>query len=492
MIKQTKKKGFTIVELVIVIAVVAILAAVLIPTFASLIEKANESVDMQIVKQMNTVLQAEEIVDGKPATVVTAKDILAANGCDDFTPTDATNVYYWVGSENRVLLWNTEETKVTYPKEQAKKHEGVTEPSVDWSDLADDYSAEVIVPAEGQTLEEALLAALADADTGEEIFFTLPANSELSLSQNQNIVFSNALATAAGVGKNISIDMNGSSLNVLSVYGIDIPDGATLELINGTYNYGDQENYYDSVFEVQVGSSLILRDMKMNLQANTGIAPLGNASEVIISGCDISIDAYYGIMTNGLTSDAVRLVINDSTIKNTVNGGGIGILVNCDSNVHIKDSDIIGSCHALIMRAGHAEVIDSTLETIAKTADGFLYTDFKGGYVRTPDIEGVPVEGVTILSWGEGNRVPGGVLVLGDYSNKVTNYPGDVDCELQNVAFKSSNITEIPNVLLGARYGKNVTLSYGEDSNVGDVTLYEMVKGWFGSIIVNGETKTID
>ena len=34
-----RKKGFTIVELVIVIAVIAVLAAVLIPTFSSLIQK---------------------------------------------------------------------------------------------------------------------------------------------------------------------------------------------------------------------------------------------------------------------------------------------------------------------------------------------------------------------------------------------------------------------------------------------------------------------
>ena len=91
--KQTKKRGFTIVELVIVIAVIAILAAVLIPTFAGLIQKANESVDMQIVNQMNTVLQADEIVAGKPATVVDAKEILIENGCDDFTPADTKNVF---------------------------------------------------------------------------------------------------------------------------------------------------------------------------------------------------------------------------------------------------------------------------------------------------------------------------------------------------------------------------------------------------------------
>lgn len=41
------KKGFTIMELVIVIAVIAILAAVLIPTFSNITENAKESAAMQ-------------------------------------------------------------------------------------------------------------------------------------------------------------------------------------------------------------------------------------------------------------------------------------------------------------------------------------------------------------------------------------------------------------------------------------------------------------
>ena len=46
---QTKKakRGFTITELVIVIAVIAILAAVLIPTFSNVINRANESAALQ-------------------------------------------------------------------------------------------------------------------------------------------------------------------------------------------------------------------------------------------------------------------------------------------------------------------------------------------------------------------------------------------------------------------------------------------------------------
>ena len=57
--RNTNKKGFTIVELVIVVAVIAILAAVLIPTFSGIIKKANESNDTQLVKNLNTAIAAD-------------------------------------------------------------------------------------------------------------------------------------------------------------------------------------------------------------------------------------------------------------------------------------------------------------------------------------------------------------------------------------------------------------------------------------------------
>ena len=57
--KKNNRKGFTTVELVIVIAVIAILATVLIPTFSSLINKANESSAMQ---QANAIFK-EKLVD---------------------------------------------------------------------------------------------------------------------------------------------------------------------------------------------------------------------------------------------------------------------------------------------------------------------------------------------------------------------------------------------------------------------------------------------
>ena len=58
--KKMNKKGFTIVELVIVIAVIGILAAVLIPTFSSVIDKANESKALQSARNALTLALADQ------------------------------------------------------------------------------------------------------------------------------------------------------------------------------------------------------------------------------------------------------------------------------------------------------------------------------------------------------------------------------------------------------------------------------------------------
>lgn len=54
------RKGFTITELVIVIAVIAILATVLIPTFSNMIKKAENSAVTQETRAALTVLLSEK------------------------------------------------------------------------------------------------------------------------------------------------------------------------------------------------------------------------------------------------------------------------------------------------------------------------------------------------------------------------------------------------------------------------------------------------
>lgn len=62
--KKMNKKGFTIVELVIVIAVIAILAAVMIPTFGGIIKKANKSAAEQEAKAVWKDLYGVDLADG--------------------------------------------------------------------------------------------------------------------------------------------------------------------------------------------------------------------------------------------------------------------------------------------------------------------------------------------------------------------------------------------------------------------------------------------
>lgn len=74
--KKLNKKGFTIVELVIVIAVIAILAGVLIPTFATVVTKANQSKAMQEAKNEYEAYLAEyaKDLDGTQNLVVVSGD----------------------------------------------------------------------------------------------------------------------------------------------------------------------------------------------------------------------------------------------------------------------------------------------------------------------------------------------------------------------------------------------------------------------------------
>jgi len=69
--KKLNRKGFTIVELVIVIAVIGVLAAVLIPTFTKMIRKSQVSTDTQLIRNLNTALEADK-VESKHVTMTQA------------------------------------------------------------------------------------------------------------------------------------------------------------------------------------------------------------------------------------------------------------------------------------------------------------------------------------------------------------------------------------------------------------------------------------
>jgi len=108
------KKGFTIIELVIVIAVIAVLTAVLVPTFVHLSKKARDTNDKSIVTSANIQLAAQEGLQGKNRSMSEAvKDVDEIGYHMSTVPTGNGNKIVWdsvsdrfvlLGKDNNVLL----------------------------------------------------------------------------------------------------------------------------------------------------------------------------------------------------------------------------------------------------------------------------------------------------------------------------------------------------------------------------------------------------
>lgn len=124
--KASKKRGFTIIELVIVIAVIAILAAVLIPTFANIIQKANVANDVALARNMNTILIADEATNGRSTDMYDVLIALEQGGfkLENLNPRADGNVFAWDKANNQIVYLDKNSDKPIFQAKEIGANKG--------------------------------------------------------------------------------------------------------------------------------------------------------------------------------------------------------------------------------------------------------------------------------------------------------------------------------------------------------------------------------
>ena len=271
--KHTNKKGFTIVELVIVIAVIAILAAVLIPTFSNLIKKANISNDTAVAKNLNTAAIsaqadtfAKAIAAAKDAGYLVAHLNAKADGC----------YFVWEQDTKQFILFDIEKGKVLYSNTTV----GGDAPDDSWYFVVNNVEDKnaVLAKWEGVKVQYLVGDVVAIKDVlaaGGEIYI----DESLVLDNDNLLVLDNANANTTLVLGSAQLNTNGMLENEVPVQikagNVTIVGG----IIGGAGSYIDDDgNLVNSPLETSAGSNTTIDGTTFNVGKGGYVTFLGDAT----------------------------------------------------------------------------------------------------------------------------------------------------------------------------------------------------------------------
>ena len=196
-IKKAIKKGFTLVELVVVIAVIAILAATSVGVYFGMLESANRSADQQAVTQMNKILLVEDILDDVDS-ILDVHEVFEKNGLstENYTALASGYNFYYDKNENKILYVN-KDGKVEYPQEEVEKDHKDCE----WFSLNLSIDKESVTPDAG---------GIYSVKTAEEFAYVMEkagetTNTNTTIVLEKDIDLKGGFVTSANVSTNFTL-----------------------------------------------------------------------------------------------------------------------------------------------------------------------------------------------------------------------------------------------------------------------------------------------
>ena len=338
MFMHKSKKGFTIVELVIVIAVIAILAAVLIPTFSNLVKKANQSADIQAARQMNTVLAAEGAV--KAPDIFGLFDALAANGmtAKDYKPLTSDHYFFWDDIANRIV-YTDKNYQILFPADFEKQG--------NWLSLTQKIAATKPAGFDKEDTEVTV-------KNGAEMAYVLEQINEKKTNKTLKITI-----PAEGIdmmGAVFSVPALGTTIDRPSQFNAST-EGYNIEITGGTIknatavdvayigpgtDKGNDGTYGTALFGfVNPGNTLNIHDVKFE---NINVKNTNSSGAAILVGTVWSVDAPNG---EGIVK------ISNVTIENSTVIGhrSVGALIGSDQGT-VKLSGTIALNNVNVMTVG--------------------------------------------------------------------------------------------------------------------------------------------
>ena len=357
-----KRKGFTIVELVIVIAVIAILAAVLIPTFASLIEQARVSADTALVKNLNLVLTADEAENGKRTTMSDALTVAEEGGyvVDKLTPTSSGEIVLDSVSNRFALL--DQEGKLKFGVSGTDFNDASAVRANVWKITDDLEEVTSDAPKFSYYLKEGVYA-----DT------ELNIGTGIDVGENRNI----NIAYATSFSGTVTVRMNGGTLKVSA------PNGAVQsygEKTRVTIDAVAMNSYHEYGSVSEIMTLVSGRVQVMNGGSVTAIAVSATEKEKatvqILSGANVVKIAVANDEMKNAVSGAEEADIVVGSGEAVFFGGGSGTKEDpyqIGTDAHLRSIAIFGS----EMRKGNAYYFTLTADvTFTRTSSSDVVTSF--------------------------------------------------------------------------------------------------------------------